>query len=376
MARAFHDGIRAVAAQAGFDERLDLVITTGDVVESAKPAEYIKASKFFEELASSFKLAPKRLVFVPGNHDVSWTECKRVDKKLDEQVFDSPNERERTLRARMDEVKLSCYREFIQEVCGTDVRTRGKALGSDAFVFDFPELSLSVGALNSCVLESHRSKDHVGFLDKAQAQALMDVWKDESHRDYIKVIALHHNPVATVPENLKEWRKHILERQRKQGQETIEEDVLRRYEADVVGLEGKERLEAIVKDAHVQLVLFGHQHALDVKLWPWRKDGNAHLLSAGSGGLLNDKLPGEHRNSLRLISLDPEAGRIKAHALVWDPMARRHGSVTKGAFVQDQAEGGIYDQPLHLPDGVRTGPTPLTERNEEPPRTRFSPKQS
>jgi hypothetical protein len=119
----------------------------------------------------------------------------------------------------------------------------------------------------------------------------------------------------------------------------------------VTGFEGAEHLKAIVSDCSVQLVLHGHHHSLDVKLWPWRSQGNCHVLSAGSWGLEPDKLPQNQPNSLRLILLDLDNRQIEARSLVYEPRRRITGELEPGAFVPDSAEPEGYQQPLYLPPG-------------------------
>lgn len=48
----------------------DLIFATGDVAYSGKAAEYVLATKFFDDLLKAAKLEKCRLYVVPGNHDV------------------------------------------------------------------------------------------------------------------------------------------------------------------------------------------------------------------------------------------------------------------------------------------------------------------
>jgi hypothetical protein len=110
------------------------------------------------------------------------------------------------------------------------------------------------------------------------------------------------------------------------------------YESDVVGFEGRNHLEAIVNDCRVQLVLHGHHHARDEKSMNWSSHGRAHVLSAGSLTLDDDKLPRDEPASLRVIRLLPEEQRIEARSLVYVGWARTEGELAAGAFVVDSAE--------------------------------------
>jgi hypothetical protein len=62
------------------DQRLqpEIVFFTGDIVFSGKVAEYQSAFSFFEAVLKTFKRRP-RLMFIPGNHDVTWSMIKKAD---------------------------------------------------------------------------------------------------------------------------------------------------------------------------------------------------------------------------------------------------------------------------------------------------------
>jgi hypothetical protein len=195
----------------------------------------------------------------------------------------------------------------------------------------------------------------------------MDALRASDVADWIKVIAVHHNPVVTVPANIADWREWL----KKAG--SLDDELLARYESDIVGFEGKERLEAIAKDACAQLVLHGHHHAKDEHSWHWRKKGRAHILSSGSLTLKAGKLPEDEPPSFRLISLDLKKKEIRAQSFIFDVRARAEGAVEKGAFVRDHAEPEDYNQNLDLPAGLsspkskgKTARRPGKERNQRP----------
>lgn len=181
---------------------------------------------------------------------------------------------------------------------------------------------------------------------------------------WIKVIAVHHNPVVTVSANIAEWREWL----KKAG--SLDDELLARYESDIVGFEGRERLKAIVEDASAQLVLHGHHHAKDEHSWHWRGKGRAHVLSSGSLTLEPGHLPKDEPASFRLISLDLEQKEIRAQSFIFDVRARAEGAVEKGAFVRDPAEPEGNVQTLDLPAGFESpksaGTVPRTEKEQNP----------
>lgn len=70
------------------EQGIDLVVVTGDIAEFSKPKEYAKALAFFEALASRLELDRARILFVPGNHDVSWSRYESYQRECEERDED------------------------------------------------------------------------------------------------------------------------------------------------------------------------------------------------------------------------------------------------------------------------------------------------
>jgi len=339
LARGFTDARERTAIK----QEVDLVIVTGDFAELGKPAEFAQAATFLRAFGEALGLAADRFVLLPGNHDISWNECRKVAADQDTYGFS-----DKELRVKLDEVKFTHYWSFVHAFYGEGgLEIIARPLPHDAWLYDYPELGLSVAALNSCERESHRSEDHQGEVSRAQADALMEAWHQKDSEGWLRILAVHHNPVGTVPANLDEWRRFLQEK----GHLPIE--LVARYEADAVGFEGKQFLKAIVEDAHVQLVLHGHHHASDEKLWSWKADGLAHVLSIGSLTMQTEALPKDYPNSCQLILLDRAGRRIEAHRLAFRSRMRLPGQVAEGAFVLESSPEDGYRHQLFLPSQLR-----------------------
>jgi 3',5'-cyclic AMP phosphodiesterase CpdA len=346
LGRRFGKDLIAAQRRMGLEGRVDLVVVTGDIAETGVPAEFEQGRHFLTSLAGTLGTEHRRFVFVPGNHDVSWAACKIEELKRQLEGFGDAE-----LRRRMDAEKLKPYREFLTGFYGDGVLAElARALPMEAWLYRYPELSLSVAGLNSCERESHLPADHRGEIGREQAQAVMEAWRAEVG---LKIAAVHHNPVFTTLANLKAWRRHLAAKGK------LDSDLIDRYQADVAGFEGKDYLRGIAEDAGVHLLLHGHHHAKDDISW---NGGRTHILSAGSLGLLADRLPAQEPLSLRLIQIAPEATEIRAYSMVFTPWARTTGEVTKGAFTPDPAEPEGRTFHLHLPRGVP--PTPVVRGYE------------
>lgn len=67
------------------DEKLDFIVVSGDLSQSAEITEYANLKKlaFRSFLPLLKEHDPRRIIFVPGNHDVQWGTNLMSIKKLD-----------------------------------------------------------------------------------------------------------------------------------------------------------------------------------------------------------------------------------------------------------------------------------------------------
>ncbi len=176
----FHQAIEEARKEHGLRERVALVALTGDIAEAAQPREYQDAQAFFESLVAEMGLDRRRFIFVSGNHDVSWHECRKIEQDQDAEGFDSAE-----LARRIQERKLVRFEAFLAAFYGQNERPGAFPLGRGAFVHELPELALSVAALNSCEAETHQRQG--GLIGSEQAQALMLHWNRPEARNLLKV---------------------------------------------------------------------------------------------------------------------------------------------------------------------------------------------
>jgi 3',5'-cyclic AMP phosphodiesterase CpdA len=342
LAERFHQAVEQARQELGWKEPVGLCIVTGDVAEEARPREYEEAGEFFEALIGKLGLARPRVIFAPGNHDVSWHTTKRLEEDQKEWGFSDEE-----LARRIQEKKFKNFDDFLVRFHGSALKgSLGvQELGHGAWVHSFPEERLAIAVLNSCERESHLQQG--GALSPEQAQALMNQWRQGEATGWIKLVAIHHNPVATVPGNVKSWVANLESQAGKLKPETI-----RHFAADAVGLEGAENLRHVAEDCHVQLVLHGHHHAAAKEAWHWTNaTGHTLVLSAGSWGLRPDKLPQDQPNMMHLVRVDPASEKVQSVLRVFEPRARAEGHVQPGHFTTDPANPPGAPLRLSVPAG-------------------------
>jgi len=303
---------------------MKLVIITGDITDTAEPEQYNLAFLFFKSLADEFGLNHEYFIFVPGNHDVSWANCKKIEedgKKLGLNDYE--------IRDQLDQAKLLPFEDFLQKFYGRSRRDFLDNLGKNAYIYNFMESNLTIAALNSCEKESHRLEDRIGKFGDKQAKSLMLYWRNKKSNFQLKIVAIHHNPVPMVDRSIQDAINYLKKLYKEQK---LSNDSFQRFSADIVGFEGRDFLKAITEDCQVQLVLHGHYHATNRNAWPWKKEGQTNVLSAGSFGLVSDELPRDSYNTQNLIFIDISERKIHSWELVYNPLIRPEGSIFNGDF--------------------------------------------
>jgi 3',5'-cyclic AMP phosphodiesterase CpdA len=346
LAELLFKSISEERIRRGITAEVGMVVVTGDIAQAAMPIEYKQALIFFETLSDVLRLERHRIIFSPGNHDVSRLECKKVD--IEQEIYKFDDEE---LRLRFDECKFKHFDDFRSRFYRRPYENVAQKLDCGAFIHDLEDLRLSVGVLNSCEKESNRKEDHFGMLSKAQTESVMKYWREPAHSRNLKIVAVHHNPSVSHSENVEVWVDYFV---KKGG---IDKDTARIFATDIAGLHGKDFLRHLSVDCHVSLILHGHQHRLAEESWPWGGGaiGQTHIISAGSHGLDTKMMPKDQPNSVGLIQLDLQKEEFKICSLVHNPRARSRGSVISGHFVPDNAETDCYRQQLSLSSGFRGG---------------------
>lgn len=176
-------------ATQGIDKP-DILIVSGDIVQGSADInllakQYDEALDFLDKLAGElFNSDKSRIILIPGNHDISWSESKKSMKKIEEQVDDKGNVnqdllkqmREKSSYVRWSWADRSFYRilednenkeiynarltyfcDFYQKYYSG---TRTYSLNPDEQfdLFDFKELGITIIGFNSCYHNDHLNR--------------------------------------------------------------------------------------------------------------------------------------------------------------------------------------------------------------------------
>ncbi len=343
----------------------DFIIITGDITESAKPPEFKQSLLFCESLSGELGIERERFIIIPGNHDVSWPACKRIEADHEEFGFS-----EEVLRINTDKVKFNNFINFKEEFISDFHYSIEEKLDHGVSVINFEDLYLSFGLLNSCEKESHKIDDHYGFISRDQAQCLLDHWNLTSYKKYLKFILIHHNPIVSIENDVSCW---IDKLKSAKSNNLLDSKLATLFSADCNGLVGNEYIKRICEELNVQIIFHGHHHKHSQEIWPWKKgkNGFTHVLSAGSLGLDPEKLPHLQPNEIQFIEIDTSLNKLQSWFLVYNPLAKADGIVELGDFVSDPVMSMGYKQDCYIPDFFKNHSMKIDRKISKPQQSLF-----
>jgi 3',5'-cyclic AMP phosphodiesterase CpdA len=165
-----------------------LITVTGDVADTATPAEYRQAMELLTGLAVDLDVPPGRIVVVPGNHDVSWLKCRHMFEEC-EAYGETPT-------APYFQ-KYGPWQRFFNDLYQELPAAQRKPVFNEKqpwTTYTFPDLDLQVIGLNSCWLERHgEDEEHFGWVDLDSLTAMLDAIRVSPQP--MKVALAHHHPM-------------------------------------------------------------------------------------------------------------------------------------------------------------------------------------
>jgi tetratricopeptide (TPR) repeat protein/2'-5' RNA ligase/predicted MPP superfamily phosphohydrolase len=258
-----------------YNLRPDILILTGDLVQSGMRKEFDNALHFIEGITKIINLDRSRVVIVPGNHDVNWKACESYFNSCDADGLPP-------VPPFWNKWKYFSlfFNEFYKE---SQIENFSET--KPWTLFEMKDLKVVVAGLNSTMAETHKPDDHYGWLGEGQMEWFADKLSDFKEKGWFRIGALHHN-------------------------------IRRGPVADDENLRDTEDLKRILIP-HLNLILHGHTHDGRIEWFT----PIVPILATGSAALAFDVRPEEIPNQYQIIQLS--ADRLFRWARQYEPMQKK-----------------------------------------------------
>ncbi|WP_437679801.1 HipA N-terminal domain-containing protein [Sorangium sp. So ce131] len=251
--------------------RPDLVLLTGDLTEYGMKSQFDQLLSFAHGLTELTELAPRRVVVVPGNHDVNWKLC---------QAYFAEREGNEERPSLPYWPKLRPYAEFFARFY--EGQTGIQFTEAEPWsLFEYPDLRVVVAGLNSAIAEGHRPEDHYGFAGEQQLRFFAGKLRPYKEQGFLRIAAIHHDPLHPG-----------------------ENDAARQDAKDLKGM----------LRPYLNLVVHGHLHEEQLG---WL-DNDVPVLGIGSAGVKVPERPPEVPNQYQVVQVYPDRLTYGTRAYVPD----------------------------------------------------------
>jgi WD40 repeat protein/3',5'-cyclic AMP phosphodiesterase CpdA len=161
----------------------ELVIVTGDIAEWGKAKEFDDALLLIEQLRQFLGLSRRRIVAVPGNHDINRRSCEAyfADREADDEKPLAPYW-----------PKWKQYSAFFDKLY-EDERDISFTPDQPWTLFSINDLKLVVAGLNSTMRESHLDDSHYGHVGEAQLRWFAERLDQVRREGWLRIGTVHHN---------------------------------------------------------------------------------------------------------------------------------------------------------------------------------------
>ncbi len=172
--------------------RPDLMVVTGDLMETGSLRECEEALEFLTGLRALLGLEPQHLVIVPGMHDITRAACRAyfASCEADDMEPQAPYWPKWRHYA-------SLFHELYQGLDGAVFES-----AQPWTLFEMPDLRVAVAALNSTLAGSHRPDDEYGWVGEEQADWFAGQLAPLEEEGWLRIAVIRHAPSAGQHESL------------------------------------------------------------------------------------------------------------------------------------------------------------------------------
>jgi WD40 repeat protein/uncharacterized protein YjbI with pentapeptide repeats len=166
--------------------RPDLMVVTGDLMDTGSLRESEEALEFLTGLRALLGLEPQHLVIVPGSHDITGAACRAYFATCEADDIEPQPPYWPKWRH-----YASLFRELYRGLDGAVFES-----AQPWTLFEMPDLRLAVAALNSTMAGSHRPQDDYGWVGEDQATWFAGQLAAFEEEGWLRIGVVSHGPSA------------------------------------------------------------------------------------------------------------------------------------------------------------------------------------
>src|SRR5689334_4069352 len=172
--------------------RPDLMVVTGDLMETGSLRECEEALEFLTGLRALLGLEPQQLVIVPGMHDITRAACRAYFATCEADDMEPQPPYWPKWRH-----YASLFHELYRGIDGAVFES-----GQPWTLLEMPDLRVAVAALNSTLAGSHRPEDDYGWVGAEQADWFAGQLAPFEEAGWLRIAVVRHAPSAGQDESL------------------------------------------------------------------------------------------------------------------------------------------------------------------------------
>ena len=181
--------IRAISKEYNF--RPIYLVLSGDISETGHAEEFAEASKIICDLCEELHIDRKKLLCIPGNHDINWNLSKHSEEAGDEQLKYLPyNNFVSAITGRKEHLTGDRYVSIVDNILKPEFEA-----ADQSELINYDRIELEILLLNSCEKEDH--ENHEGYVCHHKLQKTLQV---EKSRKRLKIAILHHRLDNSIPD--------------------------------------------------------------------------------------------------------------------------------------------------------------------------------
>ena len=284
------------------------LVLSGDIAEEAKEDEYKKAEELVSLLKDALSIDIKQILCVPGNHDIDWGRCTKLQ----------------------EDEKFQPYNKFLEKIGCKDQCTQNvnypftKPTDMDHADLEHTKFDIEFALLNSCEKHDHQIEKHFPYICTRKLKTTL---KSKDQKKCLRIAISHHplNPSPLQP-------TYVIRKLRESDGDNIGEKIDAALNNSQEACDNASDVKDIIKSYEFDIILTGHTHQAS---FDSSFSTNTHMvILAGSGSVAVDKteLPDMTLNQYSIHVIDFDNSMFESYSRVLVPRQSKHG---KGLWVKD-----------------------------------------